>query len=48
MNVWIMVNTRAGRQRAREFGTQIEQAFGAHGITPRVEYTQSLDQAWAF
>ena len=48
MNVWIMVNTRAGRQRAREFGTQIEQAFGAHGITPRVEYTQSLDQARAF
>ena len=48
MNLWMMVNTRAGRQRSRENGERIRRAFALGGAVPRVAYTATLEEADSF
>ena len=47
MDLWVMVNTRAGKQRAREYGEQIREALAREGAVPRLCYTETLEQASA-
>lgn len=47
MDLWVMVNTRAGKQRAREYGEQIREALAREGAAPRLCYTETLEQASA-
>ena len=39
MEVWILVNNRAGRQHARENGEQVRRVFALGGARARVAYT---------
>ncbi len=48
MEVWVMVNGRAGRQRGKKYGERIRQAFLRAGVEPRLRYTESLEEAAAF
>lgn len=48
MEIWIMVNARAGRQRSRENGERIRRAFALGGARVRVAYTEALEEGEAF
>ena len=48
MEAWIMVNTKAGRQRARENGERIRRVFALGGAVTRIAYTDTVQQAQAF
>lgn len=48
MEVWIMINTRAGRQHARENGERIRRVFALGGARVRAAYTDTVEEARDF
>ena len=48
MEAWILVNTHAGRQRARQNGEQIRRVFALGGARTRLAYTESPQEGEAF
>ena len=42
MDLWVMVNTRAGKQRAREYGEQIREALAREGAVPSLCDTETF------
>ena len=48
MEVWILVNNRAGRQHARENGEQVRRVFALGGARARVAYTDTVEEGAAF
>ncbi len=48
MEIWIMVNARAGRQRSRENGERVRRVLALGGAHTRVAYTETLEQAQEF
>ena len=48
MEAWIMVNTHAGRQRARQNGEQIRRVFALGGARTRLAYTESPQEGEDF
>ena len=48
MEVWILVNNRAGRQHARENGEQVRRVFALGGARARVAYTDTVKEGAAF
>ena len=48
MEVWILVNNRAGRQHARENGEQVRRVFALGGARARVVYTDTVEEGAAF
>ena len=48
MEVWILVNNRAGRQHARENGEQVRRVFALGGARARVAYTDTVEEGAVF
>ena len=48
MEVWNLVNNRAGRQHARENGEQVRRVFALRGARARVAYTDTVEEGAAF
>lgn len=48
MEVWILVNNRAGRQHARENGEQVRRVFALGGARARVAYTDTVEEGPLF
>ena len=48
MEAWILVNTHAGRQRARQNGEQIRRVFALGGVRTRLAYTESPQEGEDF
>ena len=48
MEIWTMINARAGRQRARENGERIRRVFALGGARVKTAYTETLEEAESF
>ena len=48
MEAWVLVNTHAGRQRARQNGEQIRRVFALGGARTRLAYTESPQEGEDF